>query len=271
MRLRTAKCRKSARLSHTVSETASRSRWGLGMRSPVLIALFLIGAALVFRADGQASTSSLICSGAQENLDVLAQRADLAAVVRAIEVGPANNTLPALSAATPSSGSSLPPYRLEDLSGIGATVEVVERVYGTPPQQVSVDLIRRTQIEEEERRRESAWPGSQTSCPVTFLTPRYEQGATYLALYQSVDGEYRTTSLLRTEGKQLAASQDFTLSVSVYNSAFPDVPARIDAGLDSAVIEDSRMPVARLAAFFSVAPSPSRLPETGSAGLLNAN
>lgn len=149
-----------------------------------------------------APRSAIACSLAPEEIERTAREATFIGIVRAVEVGGAENEYPTLTPtvtptpeppsptsspfpdATPTATFAPPPPipgQVVSLQGIGARLEIIEPLFGSPPAPPLVDFTDRERVAKWNRFQETN-PGVVASCPIDILVERYEQGATYLVM-----------------------------------------------------------------------------------------
>jgi len=164
--------------------------------------------------------SAYACSGAWPPLEDVAARAQAIAIVRALEVGGPDYTIPPLTpTATPTgtesatstgtvtaASTSTPgvsatptiastprtrPQSSNDITGIGARMLVERTILGSLSTEIEVDKAARIVTETELRKLELT--PNLTSCMPGFLVPRYEVGKTYLMFLRFDGGAWNNT------------------------------------------------------------------------------
>jgi hypothetical protein len=287
------------------------------MSSPRVLFLFgLVFATALYAAvtlPRQDPTVALACSRAPDYLDDLAQRAEVVALVEAIQVGDSVNRAPALTATSTATltatsspdprtrtprpavrtafaktmtaeiGSALPtdtpepPVRTQrdDLTGIGATLRLVQVYVGNADDDVQVDNLSRARAEASQRFFE-ANPILSPVCP--DISVRYTLGGQVLALLGLEDGSYETVSYLPIDATGEFVTGNFGVHLATYRRFFADVDARIsppEGDFDGAAyLQTERLPLASVIRMITGLRSGGSShivpPDTGSAGLAAA-
>lgn len=151
------------------------------------------------------------------------------------------------------------------LAGIGATLAIVTLYAGEVASPITIDAGGRASYERFLREREALLP-ARTSCDGMHPAP-YAAGARYVVFGGGVDGAFSTYMPILVDGDDAVfGSGGLSMREASYHRYFEGLPAEIRDGAASLTVE--RMPLATLArAIVAARRGAIVLPETGSAGL----
>ncbi len=250
---------------------------------------------LVFIGRPHASPTAVACGIGPDPIEAHITQAALIALVDVVDVGGSKNRAPTIVAtpsptATPTIARSFfdtPPARATaspapvrtpfvytlDLTGFGATVNIVERYAGALSSPVNVDAADRARIERQLRYLE-ANPGVYPPCEPDILSVRFERGARYLVIIEDMPASpLHATRAFPVVGDMVdTSSRGLEMSVATYERFFAPLPAdAIDDPEDPRMyLTTDRVPLAtfvRAIEGIRAGDIPITPPETGTAGL----
>lgn len=254
----------------------------------VLTTLLLLPALL----ESTLASPAVACTPAVPQLTEIVRLADTIALVEVLAVGGAENSLPTLvsdptvspalsaesatrsptlepkaASSTPSATSpALAPY---DLTGIGATVRIVETYLGTTTGIVELDSTGRLNVERRAREVEVAAPGVVPICPIDLGVTRFAPTARYLVFTQDAGNDVLFALPLTGEPPAVEGEYIFYIPRSPALSYVPGQDLAPDSG-DSVLVRAARLPLStliRLIHDLRGDPAIITPPQTGTAGL----
>ena len=192
-------------------------------------------------------------------------RAEYVAIVEPVSVGGVENTAP--TPVPPLTPYPTPPFvpvtptpvPSDILTGIGATLIVVDDFAGNSPQQFAIDRLHRKRVEEGLRALASN-PGYVAPCPVDFLVPRWTPGQKYVVVAGYWDGEDEVSTLLRfpVEGDRLllASSEgdwwQLAVTATTHQTYFSDLRfdswGELENGTEIGLIHEVSIPLSKFRA-----------------------
>ena len=205
-----------------------RSYWFLGLAGLVVLA-----AVAAVRPEEDARPA-YACTGGPSHLESYADQAQYVAIVEVIEVGGPDNPAPSVTPmATPPGWSMTPTPVGFDLTGVGATVRVVEDLLGDAPLQFEIDQGVRASTEAQIRDRE-ANPWRLSSCELGWGVTKYEVGDRFLVVAGAYPGTTETAAILRypVEGDSITIGSNtphgigtnLLVTAATYDAYFAGVP-----------------------------------------------
>lgn len=249
------------------------------LRIALLIApLTVVGLILASAIVPHATRPAYACSGGSSALEWYVDRTEYVVIVEPVSVGGPENTAPTL--APPATLFPAPPITATpgsfDLTGIGATLGVIESLLGIAPSQFDIDEPGREQTENQLRQME-ADPGFIHPCPPGFLVPRYEANQRYLVVAGYWEGDDRLQTLLKyvVEGDNVligGSNDDYgwqlLMTKPARNAYFPDFPfesfGEDESGVEVGRIVADAVPLTQFRAavqgLFSAEPTPPPSP-----------
>lgn len=265
------------------------------MRIGAAGAVALSALVLVFMGRPHASPTAVACGIGPDPIEAHITQAALIALVDVVDVdGPENHaptiaatpsptatptiakvsfgTSPVAATATPELNRTRVPYTL-NLTGFGATVNIVERYAGALSSPVDVDAADRARIERQLRYIE-ANPELYPPCEPDILTSRFERGSRYLVIIEDMPASpLHATRAFPVVGDMVdTSSRGLEMSVATYERFFAPLPAdAIDDPEDPRMyLTTDRVPLAtfvRAIEGIRAGNRPITPPSTGSAGL----